>query len=111
MKALRVIVMSALPVILMIGLIPLVPDDRILAAIYAVIIVGAFAVRRERHDFLIFAFGVVALTISEYFFVSTGVETFTRQSLLGVMPLWLPLLWGYAFIAIKRSVIALDRGA
>ncbi len=44
---------------------------------------------------------------SEYFFISTGVETFIRNSLFGVMPLWLPILWGYGFIAIRRGVEAL----
>jgi hypothetical protein len=44
----------------------------------------------------------------EYLFISTGVETFNRNSLFGIMPLWLPLLWAYAFVAIKRSVILLN---
>jgi hypothetical protein len=54
------------------------------------------------------AVGVVVLTISEYFFVSTGVEIFLRNSLLGVMPLWLPVLWGYAFVVMRRGIILLE---
>ncbi len=46
---------------------------------------------------------------SEYVFCSTGVETFVRNSLFGLMPIWLPFLWGYGFIAIKRSVLILDK--
>ena len=49
------------------------------------------------------------MILSEAFFISTGVETFTRTSLLGIMPLWLPVLWGYAFVAIKRAILILDQ--
>ena len=49
-------------------------------------------------------FGLIIMIIAEYFFIKTGVETFNRNSLVGVMPLWLPFLWGYAFIAIKRAI-------
>lgn len=92
----------------MIGLIPLVADDYLLAGIYAAIILAAFAIRRERYDITVCAFGLVIMILSELLFVSTGVETFVRNSLWGVMPVWLPLLWGYGFVAIKRSVRILE---
>jgi len=57
---------------------------------------------------LIFLFGFITMIVFEYLFVSTGVESFVRNSLLGIMPLWLPFLWGYGFVAIKRSVEILD---
>lgn len=92
----------------MIALIPLFQNDYTLTLIYIGIITLAFVVHRERHDLTALIFGFVALTISEYFFVATGAEIFLRKSFLGVMPLWLPFLWGYAFTAIKRSVKILD---
>lgn len=52
-------------------------------------------------------FGFVVITFFEYIFVSTGVETFVRNSLFGIIPLWLPFLWAYGFVAIKRSVTLL----
>ncbi len=58
---------------------------------------------------IIIMIGLIAITLSEYFFINTGVETFARQSLFGVMPLWLPLLWGYGFVAIKRSVKIIEK--
>ncbi len=64
----------------------------------------AFTLRHAPNDVLIFVFGFVIMIISEYLFISTGVETFTRHTLFGLMPLWLPFLWGYGFVAIKRSV-------
>jgi hypothetical protein len=49
------------------------------------------------------------MIISEFFFISTGVETFVRDSLCGMMPLWLPFLWAYAFVAMRRAMIILDK--
>lgn len=93
----------------MIGLIPFVVNDYTLALIYILIAVVTFTVRREAYDYLAYALGLVVITISEYFFVQTGVETFVRQSLWSVMPIWLPFLWAYAFTVIKRSLRILDR--
>lgn len=93
----------------MIGLIPIVRDDYLLVATYLIIILISFAIKREEKDILVFVFGLVVLTISEILFVSTGVETFTSKTLFGLMPLWLPILWGYAFVAIKRSVLIISK--
>lgn len=103
-----VILLNAAPVALMVALIPFVPCDYGLATFYLVIAAVAFAVKRERHDYLVYALGLVVMTVAEYFFISTGVETFTSRTLFGVMPIWLPLLWAYGFVAIKRSVSVLD---
>lgn len=104
----RKILLNAIPVAVMIGLIPLVPDDYVLTLVYILIAVIFLFIKRERHDLLAYAFGLVVISISEYFFIRTGVETFTRNSLLGIMPFWLPFLWAYAFVAIKRSFSILD---
>ncbi len=102
------IILNAIPVLLMIGLIPLVHNDYVLTGIYAAIIVIALLIKRERNDLLVLVFGFFVMIASEYLFISTGVETFRRNSLLGLMPLWLPFLWAYGFVAIKRSVLILN---
>ena len=99
---------NAVPALLMIGLIPLVRNDFLLTAIYLLIIGSALAIKREPKDLTILIFGFFVMIASEYLFVSTGVETFNRNSLLGVMPLWLPFLWAYGFVAIKRGVKILE---
>ena len=107
-KAILKIFLQSAPVILMIGLIPLVPDDFTLTVLYCGLIGAAFGIRYEKRDLVFLIFGFVVITISELFFVSTGAEIFTRASLFGLIPLWLPFLWAYAFVAIKRSIIILD---
>ena len=54
---------------------------------------------------LLFAIaGFVLMMIFASIFISTKVETFNRNSLFGVMPLWLPFLWAYTFVTIKRVI-------
>ncbi len=88
----------------MVGLIPLVQNDYILTLLYVVIIFTSLKlIRSTRKDHIVLTFGFAIMIFFEYIFISTGVETFTRQTLLGIMPLWLPFLWSYGFVAIKRS--------
>jgi len=106
-KALHIF-LNALPVLIMIARIPLVANDYVLVIGYIVIVAVAFIIKKEKNDLLIFAFGLCAMIVSEYLFIKTGVETFNRASLFGVMPIWLPILWGYGFVAIKRAVDILN---
>ncbi|RJQ34554.1 DUF2878 family protein [Candidatus Parcubacteria bacterium] len=103
-----VVLFYALPIVLMISLIPLIQNDYVLAGVYGACIVALLFIKREKNDLIALAFGIIGITIAESFFISTGVETFARQSFLGMMPLWLPFLWGYAFVTIKRTLRVLD---
>ena len=108
LKKSKNIFLNLIPIIIMIGLIPLVANDYTLTGIYCLIIAIFLFIKKEKKDVLFFIFGFVSLTISEFFFVSTGVETFVRDSLLGIIPVWLPFLWGTAFIAIRRTIKILE---
>ena len=100
----RTILVYALPVIVMIGLIPLISNDYLLTAIYIAFIASLLMFKKDKHDFFALLFGFTTLTISEFFFITTGVETFERTTLFGVMPLWLPFLWAYGFVTINRCL-------
>ena len=93
----------------MIGCIPFIHNDYVLTLIYVGIILVSLVVKYEKNDIAIMVFAICIMIISEYMFVSTGVEIFIRKTLFGVMPLWLPVLWAYGFVAIKRSVLILDK--
>lgn len=110
MRRIKEIFFIALPILIMVGLIPVVKNDYALTLIYTVIILGIFSLKKERKvDAIVFWFGFVMMIIFEYTFISTGVETFIRNSLFGIMPLWLPFLWGYGFVAIRAGVKTLER--
>lgn len=102
-KVLRVFY-EAVPVIIMIGLIPFIANDYWLALVYIGICAVAFFIRYEKRDSLFFVFGLIIMVVAESWFLMAGVETFKRISLFGIMPIWLPILWAYGFVAIKRAI-------
>ena len=102
-KAIK-ITLNAIPILIMMGLIPVIKNDYILTFFYALVIIISFLVKREKNEVIIFFFGFFVMIIAEAIFISTGVETFIRNSFLGIMPLWLPFLWGYSFVAMKRAI-------
>ena len=103
MKKFLYILANILPILIMIWLIPIISNDYILTLAYVGIISISLNIKKEHNDFKALLIGFIGMTISEYIFISTGVEKFLRVSLLG-MPLWLPFLWAYGFVAIKRIV-------
>ena len=104
MPKVQKIFLNALPILIMIGLIPAIQNDYLLTFFYIIIIVFSLHLKKEKWDITILFFGFIAMLVFEYLFISTGVEIFMRNSLFGLMPLWLPFLWGYGFIAINRGV-------
>lgn len=101
--------LNAVPVLIMIGLIPFVSNDYLLTIIYVGIILVALLLKRTQNDLVALVLGFIIMVVSEYLFVSTGVETFNRNTLFGLMPLWLPFLWAYGFVAIKHSIETLSK--
>lgn len=108
MKKVSNIFINSIPILIMIGLIPFVPNDYVLTLLYIAIITTALFIKRTKNDFMVLIFGFLIITFMEFLFTSTGVETFTRTSLLWSMPVWLPFLWAYGFVAIKRSIEILN---
>jgi len=107
MQRIRLILLNILPIALMVALIPIVKNDLLLTALYVIVIAFSFALKQYKKDIVVFVFGFIIMTASEYIFLQSGAETFNRNSLFGIMPLWLPFLWGYGFVVIKRSTLLL----
>ena len=93
----------------MVGLIPFISSDFMLLAAYALVIFISFLIKREAKEWTIFLAGLFLMTFFEYSFILTGAEVFNRNSLFGIMPVWLPILWAYGFVAIDRVVKILDK--
>ena len=104
----KIIFFYTLPVVVMIGLIPFIKNDYLLTIIYLLFIIALLSIKKEQNDVVALLFGFIAITLSELFFVSTGVEKFVRHSLFGLIPFWLPFLWAYAFVSVKRCLRVLD---
>jgi len=103
-KNLLTIFLYCIPLAMMIGLIPYVQNDYELAFLYIIFIIAIMLTKPKKYDLHALLLGVVVVTLFELLFVSTGVETFRNPSLFHLIPAWLPFLWGYAFVTIKRSL-------
>ena len=88
----------------MLILIRIMENDYLLTLIYILIIILSFIFKYETKDLLFLFIGLIVMTIGKYFFIKTNVETFNRNTLFNIMPLWLPFLWAYVFVTIKRSI-------
>lgn len=98
------ILLNLIPIILMLISIPIIKNDYLLALIYVIMILMFLLIKYEDRDLLFLIIGLIGMFLGEFFFLKTNVETFNRTSLLGIMPLWLPLLWAYVFVTIKRII-------
>lgn len=107
MRTLYDLLLTCTPLLLMLGFIPLVENDYYLAGIYLAFGLVYFYNHNTKETIIVYTTGLIAMTIFESIFLKTGVEVFIRNSFLGIMPLWLPLLWAYGFLVIKDSLKAL----
>lgn len=98
----RVVTFNLFPLFLMILLILFVKNDYFLTIIYISIIGVAFALHYKKKEWVILVGGMILSIFLEYILVSIGTEAFHRNSLFGIMPLWLPFLWGYSLVVMKR---------
>lgn len=105
----KLIFVNLVPILIMIGLIPIVKNDYFLTLIYIFISGAAFIKKYEKREYVFYLFGFFGMIIAECLFINTGVETFKRNSLFGLMPIWLPFLWGYSFVVMKKTVRILEK--
>ena len=96
------ILVYALTILTLIGLVPVIQNDYYLTFIYLMLILLFTFLKKEKADWLFITIGFFSSFLGEYFFITTGVETFSRNSLFGIMPLWLPFLWTFIFLSMKR---------
>ena len=97
-----------LPVWVMIATLFVTTNDYLITAFYALMGLAALINGNDKKEWGLYLLGFVLLSACELFFVSTGVETFNRKALIAGMPIWLPFLWAYAFILMRRALIAWD---
>jgi len=108
-KLIKASFLELLPVIVMIALIPVIKNDFLLSALYIIFIIFLFRIKYEKNETIIFFASLILMAFFEFIFISTGVETFNRNSLFGIMPLWLPILWGYGLVAGKRIAFYINK--
>lgn len=67
-----------------------------------VLTLGLINFHKDKTEFIIFAYGILIGIIVEVIGTQvSGYQSFTRPDFGGI-PMWLPIAWGYGFIAMKR---------
>lgn len=77
-------------------------NSMLLFLVYLILTVGLILWRRDKKEFIIFGYGILIGFIVETIGTQiSGYQSFTEPDFLGI-PLWLPIVWGYGFVAMKR---------
>ncbi|OGF76773.1 hypothetical protein A3E62_00965 [Candidatus Giovannonibacteria bacterium RIFCSPHIGHO2_12_FULL_44_29] len=79
----------------------------VLFIIYIALSVVLILRHRDNSEFAIFIYGIIIGGLVEVIGTQvSGYQSFTEPDFLGI-PMWLPVVWGYGFVAMKRIGIIL----
>lgn len=77
-------------------------DNYWLLGIYLAVSLFLIWRHKDRSEYLIFIYGIVIGFIVEVVGTQvSGYQSFTKPDFWGI-PVWLPVAWGYGFVAMKR---------
>lgn len=77
-------------------------NNFLLFVIYIFLILLLIYIHKDKSELVIFIYGVVIGTIIEVIGTQiSGYQSFAKPDFGGI-PVWLPVVWGYGFIAMKR---------
>lgn len=77
-------------------------NNVLLFIIYFVLTLGLIYVHKDKTELIIFAYGAVIGAIVEIIGTRvSGYQSFIKPDFGGI-PMWLPIVWGYGFIAMER---------
>lgn len=96
------IILEIIPILILISLIPIMKNDYYILISYIILIAIFLKIKYEKNEYKVLIGGIILMTIMESLFILTGVETFKNKRLLGIMPIWLPIIWGYGMVAMRR---------
>lgn len=97
------IFLETLPIVLGIFLSYLLWQNTVLLfLVYLTFTLGLIYLHKDKTEFIIFAYGILIGILVEVVGTKvSGYQSFTKPDFLGI-PIWLPIVWGYGFIAMKR---------
>lgn len=77
-------------------------NNILLFIIYLILTLGLIYIHKDKTEFAIFAYGIFIGVIVEVIGTQiSGYQSFTKPNFGGI-PIWLPITWGYGFVAMKR---------
>lgn len=82
-------------------------NNLILTSLMIITIIISLFVKYEKKEYILMIAGAVLMTLIEILFVNTGAEKFTNPLFFGI-PVWLPIIWAYGLVVMKRIVLLLN---
>ena len=80
----------------------------LLFIIYFVLTLGLIYFHKDKTELVVFIYGILIGTIVEVIGTQiSGYQSFTKPDFGGI-PMWLPIVWGYGFVAMKRIGFVLE---
>ncbi len=77
-------------------------NNILLAIIYLAFTVGLILWHKDSTEFFIFVYGIIIGALVETVGTQiSGYQSFAKPDFAGI-PMWLPIVWGYGFVAMKR---------
>lgn len=101
-------ILEAIPVLLMILLIPLMASELNMTGLYLAIILVSLLIKYERGDLMLLLSGLIISTLFFEILIFFKIIQFTTASLIN-LPIWFPLIWAHGFILIKRCTKILEQ--
>lgn len=77
-------------------------NNILLFIIYLILTLGLIYFRKDKIEFIIFIYGILIGAIAEVIGTQiSGYQSFANPDFAGI-PIWLPIVWGYGFVVMKR---------
>lgn len=102
LKKIKPISKEITPFLIAILLSSFLRNEIIVTIIFAVIILTLFLTRYKKKELLIFIFGFLTGLFIEIWGQLVGFFQWQTFNSILLIPLWLPLSWGYSFVVIRR---------
>ncbi len=77
-------------------------NNLLLFIVYLVLTLSLIYIHKDKTEIIIFLYGILIGAIVEVIGTRiSGYQSFAKPSFGGI-PIWLPIAWGYGFVAMKR---------
>lgn len=101
-KTLKYIIVEILPLFFALGVLLLIGNELLMTAVIIAIVLISFKIQYKKNEWKLFFIGLIlGLSFELFGDAIYKLQTWQQTSLFG-LPLWLPVLWGYGFVIIRR---------
>ena len=83
-------------------------NNLILTLLILAVIIVSLLVNFQKHEVWIMIIGTPIIMIIEYLLVRSGAESFSNPVVFG-LPIWLPFIWAYGLVVMKRIAMFLSK--